>query len=325
VKSELRQDPISGEEVIVAPGRASRPQVEARTRTRPASQRVASCSLCPGNEERTPPPILTLPSRIAIGGWSVRVIPNLYPVVEPAEAADSGHRVSGVHEVVVETPRHDERLEDRDIESITLLLETYQARLRDLEARPATRYVQVFKNHGLEGGASLEHPHSQIVALDFIPVGVRRERARASRYLREKGACLLCAMLEEERRLRDRLVFQTEGFVAFAPFASRWAGEVFLVPAAHQASFGDVASDEASGLAGGLKTLLTRLRDVFGAPAYNLVLHTSAGTRYAQALHWYWQLTPRLGREAGLEIGTGLRVNSWAPEDVARLLREATS
>ncbi len=194
--------------------------------------------------------------------------------------------------------------------------------MRELEERAATRHVVVFKNKGFEAGTSLEHPHSQVVALDFVPRQVARRVQRARRHLQSGGGCLLCAVVEEERRGGERIVFEREGFVAFAPFASGSAGEVLLVPEAHAPSFTTTSSEDRDRLALRLIDLLRRMRDAFDDPAYNLVLHTAPRRwRDDEALHWYWQLVPRLTRQAGLELATGLNINQMPPEDAARLLR----
>ncbi|MBI2911149.1 MAG: galactose-1-phosphate uridylyltransferase, partial [Chloroflexi bacterium] len=320
--SELRRDPLSEEWIIIAPGRLRRPHGAAPPppgRARPED--VADCPLCPGNEHETPPPVLTLAQPGSAQPWAVRVVPNLYPAVSPARAASSNagrffrsQTATGVHELVVETPFHNQELPDR--EPSTILLDAFQHRLRALEARPASRHVVIFKNKGVDAGTSLPHPHSQIVALDFMPAEVRRRVQVARRYYRNSGGCLLCAVVEEERRAGARVVFERDGFFAFAPYASGSAGETLLVPRTHTSSFTSASSDVCEGLGRSLITLLRRLREAFDNPAYNLVLHTAPKRWLSDpALHWYWQLSPRLTRTAGFELGTGLRVNPMAPEE----------
>ena len=287
------------------------------------------CPLCPGNENQTPPAVLTLAAPGATAPWAVRVVPNLYPAVSPGPAASSsadrllyGRRATGVHEVVIETTLHNRELPDRDPSEILVLLEALQQRLSALERRQSTRHTIVFKNAGVDAGTSLEHPHSQIVALDFVPAEVRRRVRRARRHHRDTDGCLLCAIVDEERHAGARIVVDSDGFIAFAPYASAAAGETVLVPLTHAPSFTTAADDVCQRLARALVVLLQRTRNSFNDPAYNLVLHT-APTRWREdkALHWYWQLSPRLTRTAGFELGTGLRINTLAPEEAASLLR----
>lgn len=327
--AELRTDPLSGKEVVMAPERGRRPHAAERSpRPRQAGPPyVAGCPLCAGNERQTPAPTLTLTGQGSPEQWSVRVVPNLYPVVSAMRTKGRPGRVrpaGGVHEVAVETPRHNQELPDRDPGQVILLLEAIQRRMRELEGRPATRHMVVFKNRGLEAGTSLDHPHSQIVALDFVPSEVRQRVRIARRHLRSSGSCLLCAVVEDERRDGERIVFERGGFVAFAPYASSFAGEVLLVPLTHAPSFTTVSSEDCERLATSLIDLLRRARAAFNDPPYNLVLHTAPKHwRDDAALHWYWQLTPRLTRQAGFELATGVNINPMLPEDVARLLREA--
>jgi UDPglucose--hexose-1-phosphate uridylyltransferase len=326
VSAERRRDPLSGQEVIIAPGRAARPHDDASFSERGSRRtRLDDCPLCPGNENMTPPTTMALTDGGASEVWSVRVIPNLYPIVSTvgdAAPQGPGRNATGVHEVVVETRRHDEELADRSPRLVALLLDAFQARLRELEGRPETRQVQVFKNKGSEAGTSLEHPHSQIVALDFVPDLTARRIRRMRRHLREKGRCLLCAIVVDELAQGSRVIFEDQSVVALAPYASSWAGEVLLVPLSHAPSLSTASNGELEKLGRSLVTLLRRVKTAFDDPPYNLVLHTAPARRRGDpALHWYWQLTPRMTRQAGLEVGTSLHVNPLPPEDVAAMLR----
>lgn len=224
--------------------------------------------------------------------------------------------------MVVETPLHNLELPDRDHHQVEILLEAFQQRLAALHDRSATRHVAIFKNRGVEAGTSLEHPHSQIVCLDFVPTEVMRRVQVARRFHRKTGGCVLCTVLGEERHTGLRIVFEADGFVAFAPYASASAGEMLLVPIHHAPSFVAASGGLREGLGRALVLLLDRCRTAFGDPPYNLVLHT-APKRWLQdpGLHWFWQLSPRLTRPAGFEIGTGVGINTLAPEDAASVLR----
>jgi UDPglucose--hexose-1-phosphate uridylyltransferase len=294
-------------------------------------ERDPGCPLCPGNEHETPAAILTVAGADRLEPWALRVVPNLYPIVSPAVTGTTGtapllrgRPVTGIHELVVETPLHDKDLPDREQKYVQLLFEVLQARLRHLAARPSTRYVVIFKNKGIEAGTSLHHPHSQIVALDFVPDAVRHRVQIARRFHAESGNCLLCSIVDEERRAGARIVFESDGFVAFAPYASGSAGEALLVPLQHAPSFTTTPAVVCEQLGRSLVALLRRTREAFADPAYNLVLHTAPKRWLADpALHWYWQITPRLTRAAGFELGTGLVINSLAPEEAAAALRDA--
>jgi UDPglucose--hexose-1-phosphate uridylyltransferase len=261
------------------------------------------------------------------------VVPNRFPAVSGARGAARENEsepllisraATGVHEVVVETPLHNLELPDRDPHQVTLLLEALQQRLASLQERPSTRQVVIFKNKGIEAGTSLDHPHSQIAALDFVPQEVRRRIQVARRFHGKTGRCLVCTILETERRAGLRIVFQAEGFLAFTPYASASAGEVLLVPLEHAPSLVVAPNSLLARLAPALVRLLDRCRAAFADPPHNLALHTAPKRGLGDpSLHWFWQLSPRLTRTAGFELGTGLRINPLAPEDAASLLRQA--
>jgi UDPglucose--hexose-1-phosphate uridylyltransferase len=317
--AELRRDRLTGAEVIVAPRRGDRPH--------PAA--ASDCPFCPGNEQQTPAAALTLTRPGSPEPWAVRVVPNLFPVVTAVRADSVAGKApfqsgaaTGTHEVVIETPSHTDELPDQEQWRVTMLLGAVQQRFRDLEARAGTRYVVFFKNRGGEAGTSLAHPHSQIVALNFLPDRVRRRVQTAQRYFRRTGACLLCDEVGRERNAGARIIFEEDGFMAFAPYASSSPGEALLVPLTHSPSFSDAPAEACEALSRGLQALLRASRAALNDPPYNLVLHTAPKRRQADvALHWYWQMTPRLTRDGGLELGTGLRINPLTPEEAARLLR----
>jgi UDPglucose--hexose-1-phosphate uridylyltransferase len=329
-QQELRTDPLSGQQVILARARLQRPHSLSLARNRslaPVTRR--SCPFCPGNEHETPPAILTLPADARGGSWSLRVVPNLFAIVSGTAAKMVGEQsaarqVTGSHEVVIETPDHGKDLPDRDENEVGVYLGVLQQRLQELLEKSAVRYVSVFKNRGLEAGASLEHPHSQIVALDFLPEVVRRRVRLARRHLKSNATCVVCSMLTREQQDGTRVVAGSEGLVTLAPYASVSAGETLIIPTRHAASFTTASEALIADLARALRTLLRGMRDVWGDPAYNFALETAPARDLTDpALHWYLRLTPRLARTGGFEMGTGVLVNSLDPNDVAAMLRDA--
>ncbi|HEX5369796.1 MAG TPA: DUF4931 domain-containing protein [Dehalococcoidia bacterium] len=323
---ELRRNSLTGEYVIVAPARGRRPHSQPLEREKhPVPRYDPDCPLCPGNESETPPPLLVLQGDEDGGEWSVRVVPNRYPVVAPGHGGPGSTDgvATGAHEVLVETPRHDLDLPDRGVDSVAQMLEALHQRLQALEQRRGTQHVIAFKNRGREAGTSLDHPHSQIMALDFLPPVVRRRVALARRFYRRSGRCALCALIEDERRNGARLVFEMDGFIALTSFAGDSPGEALLVPLRHAASFSE-SYDMLPQHSRALHELMTRNRDALDDPPYNLVLH-GAPVRALDdpALHWFWQLSPRGTIAAGFELGTGVLVNPLPPEEAAAMLRRA--
>jgi UDPglucose--hexose-1-phosphate uridylyltransferase len=326
---ELRQDPLTGDWVIVAPGRSRRPQPSREAgagSTNPQWQ--PGCPFCPGNEDQTPTVLLRLPETGE--PWTVRVVPNLYPAVldiASQPASPDPLRVSrlatGSHEVVIETPRHDLELPDRRHTDVLLLLEAFQRRLRHLQAQFPNGYVSIFKNRGHAAGTSLTHPHSQVVALDFVPEQVLRRVERSRAHYRSTGQCLACAVIDEERRAGTSLVLEQQGAVVLAPFASATPGETLILPLPHEPSFAGAAPGALAGVAAAMIDISRRYRNAFDDPAYNLVLHAAPNAAVSDpALHWYWQLAPRQAETGGFELSTGVNINPLPPEEAAGLLRE---
>ncbi|MEW6746321.1 MAG: DUF4931 domain-containing protein [Planctomycetota bacterium] len=335
--SELRWDALRRQWVILASERASRPNEFFGTPER----HPKVCPFCEGHESETLPEICavrapgSMPDR---PGWQVRCFGNKFPAVEfgpawPAGAPDLGCRRqgTGAHEVVVESPWHDRFLEDLDEGHVALVLGMFRERLRRLQEDPRFEYVFVFKNHGAAAGASLRHPHSQIIALPFLPLVVRTELRGAREHLRATGRCLFCDLVARDADGGARLVSDDWGFSTVTPFASRFSYELVLAPTVHAAAFDEIADGELTLLARALMGALRRLRGALGDSPYNLLLHTSPvrGRRgrtgeecwLREGFHWHIEILPRVGYLAGFEWGTGESINSVPPEEAAARLR----
>jgi UDPglucose--hexose-1-phosphate uridylyltransferase len=337
--SELRRDPAGGHWVIIAPGRANRPdEFEARPVRRGAGS-PAACPFCSGREDCTPPEVAAIrPSGSAPDGpgWSVRVVPNKFPAVErsdrPAEPRSAGLFQSregvGVHEVVIETPDHGADFPSLSPAAAGAVVRTWRDRLRALEGGAACAYVQLFKNHGREAGASLSHAHSQIVALPVVPGRIRGEIDAAVRFRAEHGACLHCRVLAEEAAAGRRMILSDADHAVTAPFASRFPYEMHIHPRRHGARFAAIGDEEAEALGRLLRTVLGRLRRSLDDPPFNLILHQAPSGRpddpsfeaESRAYHWHFEILPVLTRVAGFEWGTGIHINPVPPEKAASLL-----
>ena len=340
--SELRYDLIQGRWVIIATDRSRRPH-DFRTEAHSVSQ-PAFCPFCPGQERRTPPEIVAV-GRPAGGradgpGWRIRVIPNKYPALSVEGDLDrrgvglfDRMRGVGAHEVVIETPEHDADLGSLPAEHMTLLLTVCRDRLADLYRDRRLKYVLIFKNQGAVAGASLAHPHTQIIATPIIPRIVVEELNRAREHFDAKERCLFCDVLNEELERDERIVLVNEHFVALAPYASRFPFELMILPRRHAAAMTDATPEELAALARILGEVARRLRRVLADPPYNLVIHTAPNTQafltkpgawqtLAHDYHWHLELLPRLTQVAGFETGTDFYINPTAPEEAARFLRE---
>ena len=328
---ELRKDPIVGRWVIVATERVRRPSDFGRREPPPLR---TFCPLCPGHEDETPPEVLAYrdgPDARPDGpGWRVRVVPNKFPALRvEGELERRGHGVYdlmngvGAHELIVESPEHRLGLADLAPSAVVDVLRAYRARILDLRGDGRFRSVLVFKNHGAEAGATLAHPHSQLIATPVVPVAVADELHGARAYHDYRERCLFCDIAQQETAERLRIVTENERMVAFAPFASRFPFELWVLPRRHRAAFELVDDAELAAFADGLVAVLRRLRDALDDPPYNLVLHSAPfGAEESPSYHWHLEILPKLVGLAGFELGSGFHINSVPPEDAARTLRE---
>lgn len=329
--SELRRDPTTLEWVIIADERAMRPHDLVRKEADPPSADFDErCPFCPGHEQMTPPELLTEVLPGSERPWDVRVVPNRYPALRPDAPFEEGDDDffsrfggTGAHEVVIDSPFHNRemaRLDDRQVEGV---LRVYRQRYNALKRDPHVKLIIVFKNKGSVAGTSLPHPHSQIVATPVEPPLARRRYNVARTYYAGCGRCLYCDILEKERSAGRRVVMETDRFLAFHPFASRWPFETWIMPKKHRSSFGDASSEELAELAPLLGSVLRGLQDKLGDPDYNLVVH-SAPTKDSVKPYFQWhvQIVPRLTTAAGFEIGSGMYINTAVPEETAAFIRD---
>jgi UDPglucose--hexose-1-phosphate uridylyltransferase len=322
----LRQDPTTNEWVIVAPDRSNRPQTQVPPRA-PVPRFDDSCPFCPGNEHLTPPEIARFGNH---DGWNQRVFPNRYPVLSTHGTIERrGTRMArtmdgvGAHEVVVESPHHDERLDEMSSEDVTSVLRIWRERYVELSREPI-KAVIVFKNFGERAGTSLVHPHSQIVAMPVFPPDYLHRYAVATRYYDDTGHCVYLDLLHRELEAKSRIVAERDGFVALSPFAAQLPFEMWIVPREHQPAFDDIGDDELPVLADLLRDAVGAVRRAAGDPDYNLIVHsTPVGEESRHAFLWHLRLLPRLTTAAGFELATGMSINTVAPEQAAQLLREA--
>jgi len=327
---ELRRDPVVGRWVIISTERARRPSDFS---SRPPAWKGGPCALCAGHESRTPEEVWALrPDGSAPNtpGWLARVVPNKFPALRiEGDLEPSGEglydRMNGVgaHEVVIEAPPHDARLEQLPAAHVAEVLRAYRERILDLAKDSRLEYVMVFKNHGELAGASLEHTHSQLIATPIVPVMVEEELAGALQHLRIKQRCIWCDIVRQERQGRGRVVLEQGGFIALAPFASRFPFETWILPVDHRSAYEETPPGDLPALATLLSEILRRMNRTLGDPPYNLMLHSAPlRTRALEHFHWHLEIIPKLTRVAGFEWGTGFFINPTPPEEAARYLRD---
>jgi UDPglucose--hexose-1-phosphate uridylyltransferase len=327
---ELRKDPVHGRWVIISTERGRRPSDFVSEAQRPAG---GFCPLCEGNEDKTPPEVLafrnngTPPNK---PGWSLRVVPNKFPALRiegdlnrEGEGIYDKMNGIGAHEVIVETPLHQENLATLSLPAVTNVLWAYRERIIDLRRDVRLRYVLVFKNQGVAAGASLEHSHSQIIALPIVPRRLSEEIEGAKNFFQYKDRCVFCDIIRQELNQKKRVVSENKGFVAVTPFASRFPFETWILPKTHYPSFESMEPFEYEEAAHILSDTLQRMNRVLDQPPYNYVIHSSSFPDVDKDYyHWHIEIMPKLTKVAGFEWGTGFYINPTPPEDAAEYLRE---
>jgi UDPglucose--hexose-1-phosphate uridylyltransferase len=338
--SELRWDPLKLTWVIINNTAGRRPRDFFMDREKVT---ISACPFCYGREDKTTSEIFALRppgSRPDTPDWRVRVIPNKFPALRIEGSLDKRGaglydvmNGIGAHEVIIETPDHERSMAEFSPAEIADVFRAYRARLLDLRRDPRFRYILIFKNHGLEAGASIPHSHSQLIAIPITPPVAATELTVCREYFERKERCLTCDLLLQEREMGTGVVRDDGHFLVFAPFASRFPFELRIVPLRHCHDFALLTDQELLLLAEAVKDTLLRLRTVLRDPPYNFVLHNSPPLHlrlgkpgYWGSLphdyHWHIELVPRLTKIAGFEWGTGFYINPTPPDEAAQYLRE---
>lgn len=328
-QSELRQDPMTKDWVVIAPVRQKRPHAENEPPRKPAATHDPLCPFCFGNEALTPSEVYR--DANSEGSWLVRVVPNKFAALTPTASSkrkEGFFRSApgiGYHEVVIETPNHADDIARMSTEHVARILRAYRERQRKLSEDPQVHFVVVFRNHGQRAGTSLVHPHSQLVATPVVPALIRRKHETAERHFDDTGRCIYCDVRDKEISEGSRLIEDSSAFAVFAPFASRSPFEMWIVPHEMRASFALATDEELVNLASTLRTSLRRLRACCGDVDYNFVIHSCPRRDEDEEYYlWHIQIVPRLSQPAGFEIGSGMYINTVPPELAAQQLRLAS-
>jgi len=326
---EFRQNMATKEWVIVSPERARRPSDfqggKEEKKVLPVHDK--SCPFCTGNEDKTPNSVYQLPVE---GPWRLRVVPNKFAALQKDLGSTRYHVGSflsakgfGVAEVIIETPEHDKTIALMQISEVSAVLAAYRDRYRAICKVDNIHLITIFRNHGQKAGTSLEHPHSQIIATPIVPPHVRYPIERAVVHYDNYASCIYCEMISEERRQKEREIIDSDNFYSFCPYAARTPFESRIYPKRHMASFDHINDEEIEELAWVLRTTLAKLYHCLGNPDYNYIIRTApVGEENSKYLHWYMVIIPKVTTPAGFELGSGIYINSMAPEDSARFLRD---
>jgi len=339
--NELRKDYFMDRWVVIATERAKRPNdfVKQKVMT---FQKDAKCPMCPGNEHMTPPAVLVyLPStkgniiktkddEYRHKDWLVRCVPNLYPAFSaPKNQSDILEKLNGKHfgyafghhEVLIESPDHFSHPAETSLEQLTYVINAYKDRLSELLKKSYVKYVQIFRNHGVEAGASQSHPHSQIITTPFTPPNISQELNASKNYWNMNKRCLMCSIVDREL-YTSRLIAKNDHFVVIAPYASVHPLEFWIIPKRHSSSLIDLTQLETDSLALMLKNSLRALKEVVNDPPYNFGFHLGLKKDVDDYYHWSLQVYPALTMWAGFEKSTGVYINTVKPETAAKELRK---
>jgi UDPglucose--hexose-1-phosphate uridylyltransferase len=328
---ELRKDPITGRWVIIATERARRPTDFVRDTVKGTG--AANCPFCGGHEHKTPPEVLAFRNGTGPNqpGWALRVVPNKFPALRvEGDLSRSGEgiydRMNGIgaHEVLIETPEHVVSTGELTEKQLEDSFWAFRERINDLKRDRRLRYVILFKNHGEAAGASLEHSHSQLIALPVIPKRAQEEIDGTRRYYEFRERCVYCDIVSQEIDEGTRLIIETDHVIAVAPYAPRFPFETWVIPKKHHSHFEDADIGTIQSLGSVMRTLMRKIEKVLEHPAYNVMVH-SAPIQEPPIHHYHWhiEIIPKLTRVAGFEWGTGFYINPTPPEEAARYLREA--
>jgi len=337
--NEMRKDYLLDRWVVISTARKKRPtdfvkQTEER--------KAETCALCPENEHMTPPATLVyIPSNGKIRkekdengfrhkNWLIRCVPNLYPAFTPPNNEEKSEvkkdftfaKAIGHHEVIIESPRHDEHPGVAKTSQLVHVINAYLDRLHEFSAENYVKYVSIFRNHGLEAGASLSHAHTQIITTPIIPKIVRNELKTSEKFWVKKKNCIFCDILQKERA-SARLIWKDDGFVVFAPWASVHPFEFWIFPENHQSTLLTMSQRNVASLAKTLRICLGGLRTLLNDPPYNFGFHIAPNSKADNYYHWHLEIYPRLAIWAGFEKSNWMFINTVPPEDAAVSLREA--
>jgi len=276
----------------------------------------------------TPDKILSFPES---GSWRVRVIGNKFPAVAPdgsnARQMEQGCFLKmnglGVHEVIVESPLHNMTLALMNEAHLREVLLAHHLRYQSLAQIPYIKSIIIYKNHGQNAGTTLDHPHSQLVGTAIVPRHLRTQYEFAISYYDDHGSCLYSDLIDRELEAGTRMVLENERFVVFHPFASHRPFETWIMPKAHQASFGESSEEDIYHLTRVLRTTLLKLYRGLSNPDFNLVINSApVGEERADFYQWHLRIIPRIIQPAGFEVGSGIYINPALPEETAKFMRE---
>jgi UDPglucose--hexose-1-phosphate uridylyltransferase len=330
---ELRRDPVTGGWVILAPERKVRPQFYQSNGDQELTPN--DCPFCEGNEDMTPPEVAALRDNHGAAnqaGWTLRVVPNKYPALrvegdidrKPEGFYDKMNGI-GAHEVVIETKDHYKDTGQMDTPQVEDVFLTYKYRILDLKQDIRFKYIQVFKNQGAKAGATIPHPHSQIVALPVVPGTIQKQLSGAESHYLEKERCIYCDIVAHEAEHKKRVLIDTNDYIVLCPFAAKFPFSLKIYPKHHHAAYQGTDDTQLRNLASVFKETIVAINNVLDTPAYNMVLHNAPFDRDTwDYFHWHIEIVPMISGTGGFELATHSYINSIPPEEAIKILKSAS-
>jgi UDPglucose--hexose-1-phosphate uridylyltransferase len=325
--SELRQDPVSSDWVVIATGRAKRPHAFAERKRKLFKQPKKTCPF--EDPRKTGHNVIMSLNLSNKKDWFVTTVSNKFPAFIPSNICPTAQGKSinkfmrgvGFHEVII-TRDHDRSLAFFDKAEAFLLLEAYQRRFWALKDHPCVKYISIFHNHGQQAGASISHPHSQLIAIPVVPPDIGRSLEGSGKYWKKHKKCIHCQMIAWQRRNKEGIVYENKYAIAFCPFVSRSSFEVRIFPKFHEARFELVSPKHLEYVADVLRKSLSKLYKGLKDPSYNFFLHTAPSFDLKKWKHYHWhiEIIPKTKIFAGFEMGTGIDVCTIEPEKAASYL-----
>jgi UDPglucose--hexose-1-phosphate uridylyltransferase len=325
--TEIRLNVITRAWVIIAKEKSKKPEdfVIQRVKKRHADF-LDTCPFCPGNESKTPEEIFRVHGD---NGWNIRVVRHKFSKLsEEGErkrwdfGVKKGVNGVGIHELIVETPVHNLTTATMSVEQLMGVVQTYKDRFTEIYKDLRVEYVIIFKNYGPSAGTLIEHPLSQIVGLPITPLQIRERYEASMKFFDDTGDCLMCKTIHDELHDGVRVLFNTEHFLSFIPYAALSAFHIWVFPKRHSGCFADIRPEEIQDLSVNLKSIMAKLYVGLDCPDFNYVIRSGRpSSANSEFIHWYMSIVPRVDMTTGFELGTGMHVNSLVPEISAEFLR----
>lgn len=325
--SELRQDLVSGDWVVIATARAKRPQFFKEEKKKEEIYPIENCPFEDPQKTAHGAPFYVKPN---LKNWRVQIVNNKFPAFGPGNCIILGKQGpysvidgAGFHELVI-TRDHQRSIALMNQKEVEEVMSAYRTRFRELAKNECVEYVSIFHNHGKGAGASIPHPHSQIAAIPVVPPDVGRSLNGSAEYFKKNKQCVHDVMLDFERKDKSRIVYENSDFIALCPYVSRVNFEVRIFPKKHNPYFEKISQKEIKSLADILQKVLGKIYNGLGDPAYNFFIHTSPvkDQEFYNHYHWHIEVIPRIGLWGGFEFGIGIEILSVSPEDAAEYLRK---